>query len=508
MDWMAGYVSDIEYVGGIHPEQGPEHLNLACVLNGFEPRSVDKEFTYFELGFGKGHTISTLAAAYPHGRFYANDFHPAHVNGAQQLADAAGLDNLTLLEESFEQLAAGAVALPQFDFITLHGVYSWVSPDNQRFIDAFLSRYLKPGGVVYVSYNCMTGWAQVLPLQRLLRDYAGMLPGRSDERLGAAAGFASRLAENKAGLFQVSPAIATHLDKLQGGSNINYLAHEYMNRHWQPLFFQDVAQRMAANKLDYAASAELPLAYPQLVMPPALLGMLKEVPDPVLRESVKDYCLATSFRKDVYVRGARPLPQREQIAWLHGVMVSLNVPRAAVGSTVKLFNHEVSLKESLPEPVLDRLGQGDASVLELAKIASEHGKNLALLLQLLVLLGNAGTLMLYRPSAQRAEAAAARRFNRLVAQRALADDACPAFASPLLGRGFNEDALGRALYSVVAGAEHPVAADEAAAQLYALLKAHGKLPAGEEESARTDLVRTVAAILPEKLAKWTRLQAI
>lgn len=38
--------------------------------------------------------------------------------------------------------------LPQFDFITLHGIYTWVSRENRQHIVDFIARYLKPGGIV------------------------------------------------------------------------------------------------------------------------------------------------------------------------------------------------------------------------------------------------------------------------------------------------------------------------------------------------------------------------
>jgi hypothetical protein len=33
-----------------------------------------------------------------------------------------------------------------FDYIALHGVWSWVSPENRGHIVRFAARYLKPGG--------------------------------------------------------------------------------------------------------------------------------------------------------------------------------------------------------------------------------------------------------------------------------------------------------------------------------------------------------------------------
>jgi hypothetical protein len=53
-------------------------------------------------------------------------------------------------DDSFEQLLARD-GLPEFDSISLHGIWSWVSRDNHRVITKLASRHLKPGGVFYVS---------------------------------------------------------------------------------------------------------------------------------------------------------------------------------------------------------------------------------------------------------------------------------------------------------------------------------------------------------------------
>ena len=69
MDWTAGYTADIEYIAAFYREQSPTHLNFVCLANGFEPVSIDRPYTYCELGSGRGLTIDVLAAANPGGHF-------------------------------------------------------------------------------------------------------------------------------------------------------------------------------------------------------------------------------------------------------------------------------------------------------------------------------------------------------------------------------------------------------------------------------------------------------
>ncbi len=59
-------------------------------------------------------------------------------------ADALELDNFTFHEASFEQLLTQE--LPGFDFIVLHGVYSWVGAKARARFARFCARSSIPAG--------------------------------------------------------------------------------------------------------------------------------------------------------------------------------------------------------------------------------------------------------------------------------------------------------------------------------------------------------------------------
>ena len=88
-------------------------------------------------------------------------------------------ENVTFLEQSFAE--ALTASMPRLDFIALHGVWSWISGENRCAIVDFINTKLKPGGVVYISYNalpagppmrpCVNSWwsgcgEKLTPLQR------------------------------------------------------------------------------------------------------------------------------------------------------------------------------------------------------------------------------------------------------------------------------------------------------------------------------------------------------
>ena len=396
MDWTAGYASDVQYTAGFYQDQSPTHLNYVCALNGFEPVPTDVPFTYFELGFGRGLTANLLAAANPNGAFYATDFNAAHVAGASALAGAAGLTNLTLLESSFAELATGQVAgLPQFDFITMHGIYTWVTAENRAHIVEFIRRYLKPGGVVFLSYNAMPGWAAVQPLQRLLVEYGDCFPNRSDLQIDGAAKFVRKLVDAKAAYFEQNARLDHRLNVLQSADR-GYLVHEYMHKHWQPLYHADVARELAQAKLDFVGTADLPLNYGKLYLSSEQQAAIALLPDPAMRETLKDYVLNASFRKDIFIKGARPMGSVRRAEWLGKVGMALSMPRADLSFKMALSIGERTVSAELYGPVFDALAERPHTLAELAALpamAGQTGDNIAQIASLLFASGKAAMLV-------------------------------------------------------------------------------------------------------------------
>ncbi len=166
-DWSDGYVSDLEYTYGFYKEIGPLHLATAALQYGVKAPPIRRGFTYCELGCGQGVTVNMLAAANPDVEFHATDFNPGQIAGARELAERGGNTNAHFYEDSFEEFLQRN-DLPDFDMITFHGIYSWIVEKHRLSMVEFIRRKLKPGGLVYCSYNCQPGWATAAPLRHLM----------------------------------------------------------------------------------------------------------------------------------------------------------------------------------------------------------------------------------------------------------------------------------------------------------------------------------------------------
>lgn len=293
------YVTDVAYIRHFCDDLAPTQLRLAAGLNGFEaPRAAS--FDYCELGCGNGDTLVALAAAHPSARFVGVDLIAEHVAHATALAKDGGVENVRFLEGDFETLERAD--LPSFDYVTANGVLSWVGPAKRRAVFDFAREKLREGGLLYVSYNALPGSAAIEPLRRLLVDTTRKVEGGSLERALHGVKLAQLLAAGGAAYFKANPYAKRTLDTMMGGG-LAYVVHEYFHSNWHSMYFGDVARELADHGLFFVGQLPAHLNYRDLTIPGALLDLFKMIDDRLLFESLKDYAVNESFRRDVYVKG-------------------------------------------------------------------------------------------------------------------------------------------------------------------------------------------------------------
>jgi len=361
--WTSGYVAEIGYTHGFYRELTPAVLGLVGLVRGQRSPIRSPSLTYCELGCGQGFTANVLAAANPHIDFYATDFNPAHIVGARALAGEAGLPNIHFFDDSFAEFL-DRPDLPAFDIISLHGIYSWVSAENRRTIVEIVRRKLKPGGLVYISYNALPGWAAAMPLRQLFVDHAATATGPIGPRIEAALQYVEKLRSADPAFFRAVPGLAARFDGIKN-QNRNYLAHEYFNKDWTPFYHSDVVSDLAEAKVSFVGSAALLEQFDFINLNAAQQQVLADTSDPLLKETVRDYMVNRQFRRDVFVKGAVGLsPVEAQNVWLDQRFV-LSTTRADVPLAVKVAIGEARLQSNVYEPILDHLAGGPRTLRQL-----------------------------------------------------------------------------------------------------------------------------------------------
>ncbi len=334
MTWNGGYITEIDYTRGYYREISPSWLRLVALSKGFVPPPA-RDFRYLELGFGQGVSLALHSAAHA-GSYFGTDFLPAHTGQAAAWGAGAGLD-LQAFNDSFAQLAQ-RTDLPDFDFIALHGIWAWISLANQQAILEILSRHLKVGGLVYVSYNALPGWAPMIPVRQLMALHAKRGVAASEgaiTRAKASFAFLERLNALDANYLRSQPGALDRIRKLSS-SDFHYAVHEYFNEVWQPLPASEVIAAMEGVRLSYVGSAGLLDHLESLHLTAEERSLLADIADVPLRETTRDIMVNQAFRRDVYIKGPRVLTPRERdAAWREWSFVPLqplqNAPKSVHG---------------------------------------------------------------------------------------------------------------------------------------------------------------------------------
>lgn len=302
-DWNEGYFTQLPYTFGYYREMCPSFLRFCLLTRGFEPPPASA-FAYCELGMGNGYSINVHAAANA-GEFTGIDFMPEHVVFARDLARAAQ-SGLKALDESLAEFDRPG---DNFDYICMHGLWSWVSEANRQRIVDILTRRLKPGGVCYLSYNCWPGWSAGFPLRALLTlfdAYYGTPGLDAGQRIENDFSLATAFLACEPLFLNASDWIAEQFNAMKKES-IPYLAHEFFNRDWHVDWFKDVAERLFEARLEFGASARAAENIPGFGLTPDAARFLGEIRNINVREQLWDFLCNTRFRKDIFIKGSRRL---------------------------------------------------------------------------------------------------------------------------------------------------------------------------------------------------------
>lgn len=418
--WGGGYVTDITYMPGWYRQQSPAILSLACLLGGVSAPMphADDPVCYLELGCGQGFGALLLAASNPGWQVTAVDFNPAHIATAREMAAEAGLRNVSFLEADLSTLAEteAARAIPEADFVSAHGVWSWVSPAVQAGLARLLAAKVRPGGAVHLSYNCLPGWGGALGMQRLVREVGRRAATRSDRQAEEGMKLVRALYDAHAVHLAMSPMVKSLLGHMEQHPAA-YVAHEYMNDQWAPCFMADVAGALAGAKLEFVASAILQENFPDLTLSDQQRALVQQYDDPLVRELIKDHCMQRQLRHDVYVRGARRIGAQARNAALMDVSLCLNVRPEDMPLKVEMPAGEAELNQRFYRPIAEALQQGPRRVADLLALPGLEGRrdNPAELIGIMVGLGLAEPVL--RPQAEPGPEAL--RFTLMAMRRAL-----------------------------------------------------------------------------------------
>jgi hypothetical protein len=432
-DWTSGYIADIGYTYGYYNELNPLRAELAFLHAGYKPPS---QGIHCELGFGQGLSINIHAAA-SGCEWYGNDFNPSQAAFAKELAQLSGA-KLYLTDESFAEFCNRS-DLPEFDSIGLHGIWSWISDENRKQIAEFIQKKLKVGGAVYVSYNTLPGWANFAPMRHLMTQHANTMGSQGEgivNRVNAGLDFAEKLLATDPLFGKVNPGISDRLQKVKD-QNRHYLAHEYFNKDWHPMYFSTMNEWLSPSKMTYVCSAHYLDHVDVINLNENQQKLLNQITDKTYKETSRDFIVNQQFRRDYWIKGPRKLSVQELNSKIQKIKLILTVPLESINYKVNGALGEAKLNDNIYEPIVKLMS--NYKVWNIADICIALQKNNLIsnqiLQALIILVGLSYVMPVQSDELIDAAIESSKKLNSLIIEKSKENGEITFLASPLTGGG-------------------------------------------------------------------------
>lgn len=312
---MLTVYDEVPYEGFPHPASHPDQLATVAFLHGLDP-PWPAWCRVLELGCGSGENLLGVAYALRESRLTGVDLAPTAIEKACATTTALGLDNIEFRVGDVGDLAQGG--LGEFDYVVAHGLYSWVDHDTKDAVLAACERHLAPQGIAYVSYNTHPGGH----FRRALRELAFWYARDAGDR-AAVAGRARELFARMSDLRRDSDAwgalLHSELPDLSTAST-DFLVHDLLGDHWEPVWFADFAAAAARHGMRYVGEASLHRVSGP--WEPDVEEGLQQLSDGdrVAYEQIVDFMVWRRFRDSLLCRTGRAVEDRidlERLTELH-----------------------------------------------------------------------------------------------------------------------------------------------------------------------------------------------
>lgn len=355
-------------------DMAPAFIDHTCLINGYAPppgsplgEGVDAGFSYCELDCGSAVTETLLAASNPLGDFHAIDSRANLIDQGRALAKDGGARNITFHHAGIE--AALEKTLPPFDYIVVNNIYSWVPLRERALVLAFVRKFLKPGGALYLSYNARPGWNRFDPFRRVFREATRGMKAEPMQRLNAARDIYARLAQAKAAGITATGLSAQAFAALDS-IPLDALAADYVNEFAEPLYVTDVMADFAAVDCVLAGSTTMSESLSVLLNHEPFKSILEKLPTISGRELAKDLLLDTRYRRDVFVRGGKRMAGDNRDMVMNGLAFVLERPSADIRFTATMPFGEMTFDNPHAHALVTALENGPRTLGEL--IAQAH----------------------------------------------------------------------------------------------------------------------------------------
>jgi methyltransferase-like protein/cyclopropane fatty-acyl-phospholipid synthase-like methyltransferase len=289
----------VPYLSKPYPQSHPDRLATVATLAGLRPVPVVSS-RVLELGCAAGGNLIPMAVALPGASFVGIDLSSKQIEEGQKAVAHLSLKNIELRRQDIKEIGPDTGT---FDYIIVHGVFSWVPPEVQDKILEVCGTRLAPDGVVYLSYNTLPGWRTRGIVRDLMTYHSRQFLDPRDKVSQAKAllEFVVKTLES-----QQTPYANLLRDELKLVQSVSdwYLFHDHLEDQNLPLYFHEFVARASAYGLRYLGEAEAHTMAPRSFTP-AVQEVLQRISPDILRlEQYMDFLRNRMFRQTLLCHGS------------------------------------------------------------------------------------------------------------------------------------------------------------------------------------------------------------
>ena len=283
----------------------PALLEAHGRLYGLTPKDSRKA-KVLELGSSFGGNIITQALYNPEAEFVGIDLTAEQVKKGNEVIKKIGLKNIKLIEKNILDINED---FGKFDYIIVHGVFSWVPKEVQDKIIKICNENLTEEGIAYISYNTYPGWKEPDKIREMMiyanKYFPEISLGDKNQRGKA---FISIVAEQMKIYEDISKKKGDFIKQIEEvvGMQDYYVAHEYCEDLNNPLYLNEFVDLIKKGNLEYISDVALRLSIISTYNKDTVdkLQQLSQG-DHVIKEQCLDYILDTKFRRSLVCKNSQ-----------------------------------------------------------------------------------------------------------------------------------------------------------------------------------------------------------
>jgi SAM-dependent methyltransferase len=195
--------------------------------------------------------------------------------------------------------------LGEFDYIIVHGVFSWVPPEVQDAILQMCSKHLSPNGLAYISYNTYPGWHMREAVRDMMLYHAKRFrePHIQVQQARSLLDFLADHASDKTPYGQMLRSEVNVLRHCEDG----YLYHDHLEEHNRPIYFHQFMERARACSLEYLGEVPISSMWTGMLPPDISQTLDRICNDLTQMEQYMDFLRNRMFRQTLLCHRGQPI---------------------------------------------------------------------------------------------------------------------------------------------------------------------------------------------------------